>query len=285
VRAEGGRFASSHHVCLLITPLATAWESCPTPGSQAPQPEGGLKLSLGKRCENGQKEGAQRWGRILWLRFCREPWLLAINCLCRARRKQRHEKGYSLGGIRKQRSRGPEGVRSDRSADAQGSAGNRGKMGVHLAELPDEARQTGETFGLLGSGAGAPYRQLATVQGYPSLKDVLPKPPKEGSKKIYLIPFMSVVGEHARKRIWRAMSPRAGNLFGRGTAMIVKQCSRGPPHIRKWSQSGWITCAPPWRHGKAAKDEALGQVFMPWRNPVRLRGATRQDLYGYSRSR
>lgn len=45
----------------------------------------------------------------------------------------------------------------------------------------------------------SPNVYVATVQGYPSLVDVLPKFAGKNIKKAYLIPFMSVAGEHARK--------------------------------------------------------------------------------------
>lgn len=40
---------------------------------------------------------------------------------------------------------------------------------------------------------------VATVQGKPDLKDMLPKLTERKVKKAYLIPFMTVAGEHARK--------------------------------------------------------------------------------------
>jgi sirohydrochlorin cobaltochelatase len=40
---------------------------------------------------------------------------------------------------------------------------------------------------------------LASVQGYPSLADLLPKLGRLGAGKVFLMPFMSVAGEHARK--------------------------------------------------------------------------------------
>jgi sirohydrochlorin cobaltochelatase len=85
-----------------------------------------------------------------------------------------------------------------------------------LKHLPSN-RQSGDTVILMGHGSAKhaadaiyaamnarfqeldPHIFLATVQGYPSLQDVLPKLPQKGSKKVYLIPFMSVAGEHARK--------------------------------------------------------------------------------------
>jgi sirohydrochlorin cobaltochelatase len=39
---------------------------------------------------------------------------------------------------------------------------------------------------------------VATVAGYPSLQELLPKIEKQGVKKAYLIPLMAVAGDHAR---------------------------------------------------------------------------------------
>ncbi|HOI94909.1 MAG TPA: sirohydrochlorin cobaltochelatase [Syntrophobacter fumaroxidans] len=42
-----------------------------------------------------------------------------------------------------------------------------------------------------------PNVRLATVSGYPSLQDVMPKIAKSKSGKVYLMPFMLVAGDHA----------------------------------------------------------------------------------------
>ncbi len=39
---------------------------------------------------------------------------------------------------------------------------------------------------------------VATVEGYPTIDDVLPKLSKRNIKKVYLMPFMAVAGDHAR---------------------------------------------------------------------------------------
>jgi sirohydrochlorin cobaltochelatase len=41
--------------------------------------------------------------------------------------------------------------------------------------------------------------QVGTVSGYPSLEDLLPQIMKQKVKKAYLIPFMTVAGDHARQ--------------------------------------------------------------------------------------
>jgi sirohydrochlorin cobaltochelatase len=47
----------------------------------------------------------------------------------------------------------------------------------------------------------SPNVYVATAQGYPTLDDILPKIRNESnhSRRVFLIPFMSVAGEHARK--------------------------------------------------------------------------------------
>jgi len=40
---------------------------------------------------------------------------------------------------------------------------------------------------------------LASVQGYPGLGDILPKLRQTEARRVFLMPFMSVAGEHARK--------------------------------------------------------------------------------------
>ena len=39
---------------------------------------------------------------------------------------------------------------------------------------------------------------VGTVDGYPSLDDLLPKIIERKAGKVYLIPFMAVAGDHAR---------------------------------------------------------------------------------------
>lgn len=43
-----------------------------------------------------------------------------------------------------------------------------------------------------------PNVHVATVEGYPTLEDVLPKLEEKKVKKVYLMPFMAVAGDHAR---------------------------------------------------------------------------------------
>ncbi len=43
-----------------------------------------------------------------------------------------------------------------------------------------------------------PYAFLATVDGHPTLDDILPELMSKKVKKVYLVPFMTVAGDHAR---------------------------------------------------------------------------------------
>jgi sirohydrochlorin cobaltochelatase len=43
-----------------------------------------------------------------------------------------------------------------------------------------------------------PYAFVATVDGHPTLEEVLPKLKTRGIKKVFLVPLMSVAGEHAK---------------------------------------------------------------------------------------
>jgi sirohydrochlorin cobaltochelatase len=43
-----------------------------------------------------------------------------------------------------------------------------------------------------------PNVYIATVDGYPNLKDIVPKLKERKVKKVYLMPFMAVAGDHAR---------------------------------------------------------------------------------------
>jgi sirohydrochlorin cobaltochelatase len=78
---------------------------------------------------------------------------------------------------------------------------------------------------------------LASVQGYPALDDVLPKLRQQGAKKVFLIPFMSVAGEHARKDMagdgpdsWKSIL--TGN--GYACAPVLKGTAEYPETMEIW---------------------------------------------------
>ncbi|MEN6441042.1 MAG: sirohydrochlorin cobaltochelatase [Syntrophobacter sp.] len=56
---------------------------------------------------------------------------------------------------------------------------------------------------------------IATVDGYPSLEDVLPKLREKKIKKVYVVPFMAVAGDHARNDM-------AGDKPGSWTSVLKK---------------------------------------------------------------
>ena len=83
-----------------------------------------------------------------------------------------------------------------------------------MKSLP-AGRKAGESVLLMGHGSGKhpsdglylamnqifqemdPNAFVATVEGYPTVKDVLPKLQKNKSKTVWLVPFMAVAGDHA----------------------------------------------------------------------------------------
>ncbi|MEN6441418.1 MAG: sirohydrochlorin cobaltochelatase [Syntrophobacter sp.] len=84
-----------------------------------------------------------------------------------------------------------------------------------LKQIPDD-RKPGDAVVLMGHGTERhpsdaiypamyhtlqeldPNVHIATVDGYPALKDIVPKLKGKKIRKIYLMPFMAVAGDHAR---------------------------------------------------------------------------------------
>lgn len=61
--------------------------------------------------------------------------------------------------------------------------------------------------------AGAPYVHVATVEGYPTYETVLARLRQEKARKVTLVPFMFVAGDHARNDIdgeWRGELEKEG---------------------------------------------------------------------------
>ena len=105
--------------------------------------------------------------------------------------------------------------------------------GALMAGLP-KGRKRNEAIIFMGHGthhpAGVVYPALAyllalkdrlvfmgTVEGYPELKDILPRLKAKGVKKAYLLPFMTVAGDHAindmagpDKDSWKSVLQRNG---------------------------------------------------------------------------
>ncbi len=73
-----------------------------------------------------------------------------------------------------------------------------------------------------------PNIYMATVEGYPTLEDVLPKIKAKKCKKVYLMPFMAVAGDHARNDMagdepesWKSILKEKGyscDIVMKGTA-------------------------------------------------------------------
>ena len=90
-----------------------------------------------------------------------------------------------------------------------------------------------------------PNVYVATVQGYPTLDDILPKIMNDSrqSSRVYLIPFMSVAGEHARKDMagdepdsWKSVLTRNGfrcEIIMNGTAEYPEIVEIWLDHLRE----------------------------------------------------
>ena len=86
---------------------------------------------------------------------------------------------------------------------------------IMLGQAP-KSRKPGDTIVLMGHGSAHhpsdaiyaamnfyaqdadPNLFVATVEGQPTIQDFIPKLRKKGIKKVYLMPFMAVAGDHAR---------------------------------------------------------------------------------------
>ncbi len=103
-----------------------------------------------------------------------------------------------------------------------------------LKHLP-AGRKAGEAVLLMGHGSAKhpadglylamnqvfqqldPQVFMGTVEGYPALADLLPKLKESKSKKVYLVPFMAVAGDHARNDMageepdsWKSVLKKSG---------------------------------------------------------------------------
>jgi sirohydrochlorin cobaltochelatase len=66
---------------------------------------------------------------------------------------------------------------------------------------------------------------VATVEGYPTLEDILPKLEAKEIKKVYLLPFMAVSGDHARNDM-------AGDEPGSWKSILTKKGLTCEPVIK-----------------------------------------------------
>lgn len=89
----------------------------------------------------------------------------------------------------------------------------------------------------------APNTYVGTVEGQPRLEDFLPELKKKGVKKVYLIPFMSVAGDHARNDMcgdeddsWKKILEKNGmkvECILKGTAEIPAVVDVWVDHLKK----------------------------------------------------
>lgn len=124
-----------------------------------------------------------------------------------------------------------------------------------MLEQTPKSRKPGDAILLMGHGsenqpADALYAALnfyaqgkdsnlyiATVAGQPTLDDVLPKLKKNGVKKVYLMPFMAVAGDHARndmcgdeKDSWKSILTHDGFKV----ECVMKGTAENPEIVNLW---------------------------------------------------
>jgi len=83
---------------------------------------------------------------------------------------------------------------------------------------------------------------IATVDGYPTIRDILPKLKEKKVKKVYLVPFMAVAGDHARNDMagdgpdsWKSLLGKEGFSVEpvlRGTAEIPEIVDLWVDHLK-----------------------------------------------------
>lgn len=87
-----------------------------------------------------------------------------------------------------------------------------------------------------------PNAFMGSVAGYPTLDDLLPKLRERGVKKVYLMPFMAVAGDHARNDMageepdsWKSVLEKEGftcETILKGTAEIPKVVDIWLDHLK-----------------------------------------------------
>lgn len=85
-----------------------------------------------------------------------------------------------------------------------------------------------------------PNLYIATVEGQPTLEDVVPRLKKKGIKKIYLMPFMAVAGDHARndmcgdeKDSWKSILAQNGFEV----ECVMKGTAENPEIVNLWIEN------------------------------------------------
>lgn len=78
---------------------------------------------------------------------------------------------------------------------------------------------------------------IATVDGYPALSDILPKLKEKKVKKVYLMPFMAVAGDHARNDMagdkpdsWKSILSKEGLTC----ETVLKGTAEYPEIVNVW---------------------------------------------------
>jgi sirohydrochlorin cobaltochelatase len=127
-----------------------------------------------------------------------------------------------------------------------------------MLEQTPKSRKPGDAILLMGHGsehqpADALYAALnfyaqgkdsnlyiATVEGQPTLDDVLPKLKKNGVKKVYLMPFMAVAGDHAQndmcgdeKDSWKSILTQSGFEV----ECVLKGTAENPKIVNLWIEN------------------------------------------------
>lgn len=85
-----------------------------------------------------------------------------------------------------------------------------------------------------------PNLYVATVEGQLTLQDVIPKLKKKGVKKVYLVPFMAVAGDHARndmcggeKESWKTVLTQDGFEV----ECVLKGTAENPEIVKLWLEN------------------------------------------------
>lgn len=85
-----------------------------------------------------------------------------------------------------------------------------------------------------------PNLYIATVEGQPTLEDIIPKLKEKGVKKVYLMPFMAVAGDHARndmcggeKDSWKSVLTNNGFEV----ECVLKGTAENPEIVKLWLEN------------------------------------------------